>query len=395
MIGAVALVVGLLAVTVCTQPAAARALPKVSLSVARDIPNEPKVAGRMTVRDGRRVDYRGRIGVERRGQTSQVRFPKQSWSVETRTARGGNRTVRLLGMPKGNDWVLYAPYNDKSLMRNALAYRTAGLFGRYAARTRFVNVRLNGRYHGIYVLMQKLELGRGRVQGEALYEMTFQFQAKSKSPSFDTPIRKRPIVWEDPERGDLSKREALALARPVRAAERALYGPGGWRKYIDPASAADFALLNELFKNEDAFHASTYMSLHADGRLRLGPLWDFDISMGNSTYGPSRLLRGWMLEYRDWAEKMYNDRSFIKRMGNRWRALRADGLRGKVMRLINGNYRQLRGPARSHFRRWPVLNTVLWPAPTARGSYRAEVRALRSWVDRRMDWLDGRFMRRR
>ncbi len=136
------------------------------------------------------------------------------------------------------------------------------------------------------------------------------------------------------------------------------------------------------------------MSLHADGRLRLGPLWDFDIAMGNSTYGPSRLLGGWMLEYRDWAEKMYNDRSFIKRMGNRWRTLRADGLRGKVMRLINSNYRSLRGPARKHFARWPVLHTVLWPAPTARGSYRAEVRALRSWVDRRMDWLDGRLMRR-
>ena len=57
--------------------------------------------------------------------------------------------------------------------------------------------------------------------------------------------------------------------------------------------------------------------------------------MGNSTYGPSRLLGGWMLEYRDWAEKMYNDRSFIKRMGNRWRALRADGLRGKVMRSLH------------------------------------------------------------
>ena len=137
------------------------------------------------------------------------------------------------------------------------------------------------------------------------------------------------------------------------------------------------------------------MSLHADGRLRLGPLWDFDISMGNSTYGPSRLLRGWMLEYRDWAEKLYNDARFINRMGDRWRALRADGLRGKVMRLINSNYARLRGPARAHFGRWPVLNTVLWPAPTARGSYRAEVRALRSWVDRRMDWLDGRFMRRR
>lgn len=213
---------------------------------------------------------------------------------------------------------LYAPYNDKSRMRNVMAYRTAReVFGRYAARTRFVRLRLNGRFHGIYVLMEKLELGKDRVQGEALYELTFPFQARGKVPSFLTPVRRRPIVWEDPERGDLSKRRAIALARPVRSAERALYGRGRWKRRIDAVSAADFALINELFKNQDAFHASTYFSLHADGRLRMGPVWDFDISMGNSTYGPSRLRRGWMLEYRDWAERMYNDRSFIRRMGAR------------------------------------------------------------------------------
>ena len=101
-----------------------------------------------------------------------------------------------------------------------------------------------------------------------------------------------------------------------------------------------------------------------------------------------------MLEHRDWAERMYDDRSFIRRMGARWRALRADGLRGKVMRMISVHYRELRGPARAHFRRWPVLDRLVWPNPAARGSYRAEVRFLRSWVSRRMSWLDRRFIPR-
>jgi hypothetical protein len=357
-------------------------LPVLKIDSRRAIPNEPKVAATL-----RMPGYRGRIGIETRGQSSQM-FPMKSFAVELR------HDAALLGMPEDDDWVLYAPYNDKSLMRNVLAYRTARLFGRYAARTRFVRLRLNRRAHGIYVLMERLELGKRRVRGEALYEMTFRFQAERKSPWFETPILKRPIVWEDPERGDIGAKRARALARPVRQAERALYGPGGWRRRIEASSAVDYALVNELFKCQDAFHASTYMTLHEDGRLRMGPVWDFDISMGNSTYGASRKLRGWMLENHDWAERLYDDRSFIRRLGQRWRELRAAGLRGKVLRMIDSNYERLRAPARGHFRRWPVLDTVLWPAPTARGSYRAEVRALRSWVSRRIAWLDGRFMRR-
>src|ERR687895_356044 len=132
--------------------------------------------------------YRGRIGIEQRGQSSRRLFPKKSFAIELRGARGGDRKVPLLGMPDDGDWVLYAPYNDKTLMRNVLAYETARWMGRYAARTRFVKLRLNGRYHGVYVLMERLELGDDRVDAKALYEFTFHFQAPFKDPSFRTPV---------------------------------------------------------------------------------------------------------------------------------------------------------------------------------------------------------------
>jgi hypothetical protein len=362
-------------------PGAPAEVPVVRVDAAREIPDEPKVRARLAM-----PVYRGLIGIERRGQSSQ-QFPKKSYAVELRDRRGGDRKVPLLGMPADGDWVLYGPYNDKTLMRNVVAYRTAGLFGRYAARTRFVNLRLNGRYRGVYVLTEKLELGDEHVQGEALYEFTFPFQARSKAPSFRTPVKHRPIVWEDPERGGISRARALALARPVRAAERALYGRGDWRKRIDEASAVDFALLNELFKNEDGFHASTYMALR-DGKLHLGPIWDFDISMGNSYYGPSRQLRGWMLARRHWAERLYRDRRFTDRMAARWRALRRDGLRRVVLAVVAGASRELRGEIAANFRRWPVLDRRIWPNPVARGSHRAEVRFLRSWLARRIGWID-------
>jgi CotH kinase protein len=365
------------AVALAAPQAAAADLPVLRVDAARAIPNEPKVPARL-----RMPGFDGRIGIEQRGQSSRRLFPKKSYAIELR------RDAPLLGLPADDDWVLYAPYNDKTLMRNVVAYETARAIGRYAARTRFVELRLDGRYHGVYVLMERLELGDDRVAGEALLEFTFPYQAQFKDPSFRTPVKRRPIVWEDPERGDLSRRRANAIARRVRAAERALYGPGSWRRRIDEASAIDFALLNELFKNQDGFHGSTYMALHADGRLRLGPVWDFDIAMGNSDYGPSRRLRGWMLARRDWAERLYRDRAFTRRMARRWRELRRGGLRRDVLAAVDGSRAQLRGDVVANFRRWPVLDRRIWPNPRARGSYRAEVRFLRSWLIRRIRWID-------
>jgi hypothetical protein len=351
-------------------------LPVIRVDAARAIPNEPKVTGRL-----RMPGYRGRIGIERRGQSSQ-QFPKKSYALALA------RDAALLGMPEDDDWVLYGPYNDKSLIRNVVAYRTAQAIGRYAARSRLVEVRLNGRYQGVYVLMEKLELGDDRVTGEALYEFTFPFQARSKAPSFRTPVKRRPIVWEDPERGDVSRGRAQALQRPVRAAERALYGPGSWRRWIDEPSAVDFVLLNELFKNEDGFHASTYMALRDDGKLHLGPIWDFDISMGNSDYGPSARLRGWMLARRDWAERLYRDERFTAAVARRWRQLRRADLRRDVQAIVADAERELRGAIVPNFRRWPVLARQVWPNPIARGSHRAEMCFLRSWLNRRITWID-------
>jgi CotH kinase protein len=147
-------------------------------------------------------------------------------------------------------------------------------------------------------------------------------------------------------------------------------------------------LLNELFKNEDGFHASTYMALHDDGRLRLGPVWDFDISMGNSDYGPSARLRGWTLARRDWAEPLYRDERFTAALARRWRELRRGGLRRDVLGIVAGAERELRGAIAPNFRRWPVLDQRVWPNPVARGSHRAEMRFLRSWLKRRIAWID-------
>jgi CotH kinase protein len=402
----VALLLGVGASSAPAPAAAADSLARVNIHVKGAIPNDDKKTARMVVRDGTRRVYRGPIGIELRGQSS-LRFPKQAWSVELRDRKGDNRDVSLLGMPADDDWVLYAGYNDKTLMRNVLAYETARRVGRYASRTRFVEVRLNGRYHGVYVLMEKLKLQADRIdlpEPAQLLEWTFAFQARTKGHSFALPVSGYRILFEDPERPDLARTRRAQVRRSIGAAERSLYARdfrhpvNGWRSHIDAAAAVDFILINELFKNQDAFHASTYLAQGANGLWQLGPVWDFDISMGNSDYGPSSRLTGSMLRERAWARRFYRDPEFVRAAAARWRDLRADGLRRDLLRSVARHAGRLAatGAAGRNFRRWPVLGVRVWPNPPAavrRTTYGSEVDALRSWLKRRIGWMDRHVQR--
>src|SRR5204863_10203109 len=91
--------------------------------------------------------YNGKIGIEIRGQSSQM-FPMKSYSIELRDNLGNSQDKVLFGLPKESDWVLYAPYTDKTLMRNFLAYAMSREMGHWAANCVFVEVVVNGDYKG-------------------------------------------------------------------------------------------------------------------------------------------------------------------------------------------------------------------------------------------------------
>ena len=85
-----------------------------------NIPDEPKVLGTMKIiwhQDGSRnyltdvnnpefLNYNGRIGIERRGSSSQ-NLPKKPYGLTTlQNDDVTNNNVSILGMPKENDWIL-------------------------------------------------------------------------------------------------------------------------------------------------------------------------------------------------------------------------------------------------------------------------------------------------
>ena len=107
-------------------------------------------------------EFDGNIGIELRGSSSQM-FPKKQWGLETRDNFGNRNDVTLFNMAYDNDWILYAPYSDKSLIRNVMAYQMGRDLGGYAPRTKLCEVVLNGDYHGVYVLTEKIKRKDGKV----------------------------------------------------------------------------------------------------------------------------------------------------------------------------------------------------------------------------------------
>jgi hypothetical protein len=107
--------------------------------------------------------FNGPIGIEYRGSYSLL-FPQKSYGFETRDVNGNSMNVSLLGFPEENDWILLAHYDDKSFVRNTLAYTLFEEMGHYATRSKFCEVIVNDQYMGIFTLIGKIKRDKNRVK---------------------------------------------------------------------------------------------------------------------------------------------------------------------------------------------------------------------------------------
>ena len=402
------------AAAVAAPPAAAPApqpatqpLPVLHVRTAGAVRDEPKVAGTLVVRRAGRVTFRTRIGMELRGHSSRA-FPKPQYGLETWDAAGKERDVSLLGLPRESDWVLSAPYADKSLMRNVLGYDAARSLGRYASRTVYAELFLNGSYRGVYVASERPKLDpvrvvapRTDVTGGYLLELTTRQKLRSTDFSLTTPVTNRAVVVTGVGGKDALLRRGW-IGEFVADFERALYGPDfrhperGWRGYVDESAAVDYVLLQEFFRNDDAFIASTFAHKPAGEKLVFGPLWDLDAALGNSPRTRSLAPEGWLLaprSSRPWVSRLYADPRFLDALERRWRDVRQHGLVERLLRRIDADAVRLEAAQRRNFARWRILGRTVWlggdALPPPRRTYAAELAYLKGWIQLRARWIDA------
>jgi len=177
----------------------------------------------------------------------------------------------------------------------------------------------------------------------------------------------------------------------------------GYRDYINMDSFVDYMLMSEVSKNVDAYRLSTYLYKDKDsknGKIHLGPIWDFNIAFGNANYCGGDDVSGFAYLFDEtcpfdefgvpfWRKKMMQDDLFIGKLKCRWEDLR-EGIfyDDSIASLIDDYELLLQESSERNFARWNILNEHIWPNVIESGSYEAELNYLRSFLMNRMAWLD-------
>ncbi len=372
--------------------------------------------------------YNGKIGIEIRGQSSQS-FPMKSYSIELRDLLGNSTDKSLFGLPKESDWILYAPFTDKSLMRNVLTYALSREMGHWAANTRFVELIVNGDYKGVYVFMERIKRGSGRVNiskmaatdiaGDAVtggYIFSLDKGANGWLSAYTialSPVNeKRRFSYVYPKIENIVSEQSSYLKSYVDSFENALAGSSfqdpakGFRKFADASSFIDFFLLNETSRSVDAFRFSTYF--HKDrnsrnGKIIAGPVWDFDLAFRNADFCNGSFPTGWAHDFNTicpgdqagglipfWWKRFLEDTAYTSNLRCRWKSLRQTTLSVVHFNKLIDSMVTLLGEAQQrHFQRWDILGKYVWPNPQPiAATYVQEIENMKAFISARLLWID-------
>lgn len=359
-------------------------------------------------------DYDGRIAIELRGSATQL-YPKKQYRFETQDSTGENLNVSLLGLPPENDWIFYGPYDDQSLIRNVLAYRLSNRIGRYASRSRFCELVLNGEYRGLYVLLEKIKRDKNRVDIARLDAADTTGEARTggyiiKIDKWQgenlggwTSRMGTKYQYHYPHADDIRPEQKIYIWHFMDAFESLMFSPGfadpdsGYPRLLEVDAAVDHFLLNELAKNVDAYRISAFMYKDRDrngGKLTMGPIWDFNLSFGKAWYPEDLFLTGgWQVDYNThrpwdnlkvpfWWIKLSREPGFVRRAVTRWQALRRGPFHVDSLYASIDTLTERIAEAR-------VRNFQRWPETAREHSYAAEIAQMKQWIAARLDWIDA------
>ena len=374
-------------------------------------------------------NYNGKIAIEIRGSSSQW-FPKKSYGFETVDNFGLQLDSSLLGMPPEHDWMLNANYTDKTLLRNSISYWISNNMNHYAVKTQHVELVINGQYQGVYILMEKIKRDKNRVDvsrldlddnsGDSLtggYIVKIDKNTGNGNGGWSSPYLAPynnsftiDFLYEYPSDLIITSQQKNYIQQYVDSFEDALAGPNfadtaiGYRKYMSTYSFIDYFLVNELSKNVDGYRISTF--LHKDridngGKLKIGPVWDYDIAWYNANYCAGNLFTGWAYEFGAvcpgdgwqipfWWDKLLQDSSYANKVRCQWEYFKTNTL---SMNTINGYLDSMaiylnEGQGRN-FVQWPILGVYVWPNPVTPATFQGEINNLKTWIQNRWNWLDA------
>lgn len=433
---------------------------------------EPKLEGAaMVTRLTNPPDLATPAYFERRG-SSTFGATKYSMTMGAWDESNAGRDVSPMGFASNDDFVLNAHYEfDRSLMHNDLIYRLSNEAGRWAPRTRHVEVfssvnndvaasganpaygivtgaTTGADYYGVYSFQDKISRGTNRID---IDKMTPQ---DNTPPNVQGGYVFKIDRLDAGDNGIAAGGRTFALVQPkeftsypshlpVATAQQKAYLTGtlndlyaaclssnpadpntGYAAHLDVPAAIDHHILSLVPKSADAFRLSGYWHKPRNGKLVMGPIFDFDRAMG-STDGRDLNPNTWRGDVGDlgtdyfhnasihspnYFHYMFQDINFWQAWIDRFAELRQGVLSTTHVHAIIDEYTELldpgnaaNTPAKRNFLKFTAAPVRLANAstPGTNGTFRGETQWLKNWwgkagavtANGRLDFIDGQFSR--
>lgn len=281
-----------------------------------------------------KVDYDAELASMKGRGNSTWGYPKRPYNIKL-----GSK-AKLFGMEKAKSWCLLANYEDLSLLRNQIIFSVGAEIGlRETPDCRSIDLYVNGEYKGVYLITEKVEINKNRVDifdleeatedlnpdldfstlpaqgfygkysgslentqrwyeipnepaditGGYLMELELGSRYPNEASGFVTK-RSQPVILKSPEYA--SQAQIEYISGYWQEMEDALYSDTGYNslgkhysEYINTLSYARQYLIEEWSGDWDAGITSNYFYKDANGKICAGPIWDFDSAANNVRAG--------------------------------------------------------------------------------------------------------------
>jgi hypothetical protein len=400
-----------------------------------------------------------RAGYHVRGQSS-ANFPQTPYKVELWDNANQDADHSVLGMPSDSDWALIPPYYDRTMIRNPFVYTLGAELGLEAPRNEYAEVYINYEarpvadtdYQGIYWVSETIKNNKDRTDLKQLSAKDtmlpqisggyiFKFdQAAAEEPKllctgspplptgFGRPRRgiegmggmdgmgmsgtggssgsggMTGTCWNDLEVVDpeeLNAEQQAWLTGYVQAFHDSLHTTpiGDYAQHIDVPSFVDHLIVSELTRNVDAYVRSSYYHKDRDGKLKAGPLWDYNFSLaigGGNTVDPAGGFQyNGTRNVNNWYPKLVTDPEFMSAVKARWNELRqgalSDAALDERVTLLSA---PLANAAARDFAKWPVETvyaTQSFVSGPLAATWEEQIQALRDYLVARAAWIDTQY----
>ncbi len=380
------------------------------------------------------------IGIRGRGAFSSS-WRQKPYAVEAWTETGGEKDVQVLTMPEHSDWILYFPdpdsNKDPSLLFNTFIYQLARECGHDAPRFRWVELFVNEDggdlaltdRRGVYAVLEKVSRGRRRLdfgklsddgtsggwlvninRMDAAPETGWPAENGATSPQFfrtagpnriqqttpnnptvvgdDLPQQSNGFInFDNPNGYRINPAQRAAIEGWFRSMEDVLYNNAlwrdpvnGYRAWLDDRDFAQYFVFNEISRNGDGMLISMFPWKGDDGKLRMGPTWDYNWASYHIGGGATGNLR-WRSN-QIWYSRLFADPDFLQLYIDRWFDFRRGPMSNAGMNAI------IDAQAAEITAAKAMLNGVASAA-----DFTSRLNTMKSWLTQRGDWVDSQYIR--